>query len=333
VAIDVADIAALTTDQLSTLDPAHMGAFTGSQIAAMTAEQQAVLTTSPLVLDLNGDGVNTVHWAANTRFDIDGDGDLDTTGWVSKGDGLLALDRNGDGTINNGSELFGTATTLADGSKAKDGFAALAALDTNGDGRIDASDTDFAALRVWVDANQDGQSQGGELFSLSSLGIASINLDAANTSDMNNGNWIGLSGSYETTDGGVHSIVDAWFRNAGSGDQTIDLTAVNPQTVSEHSLSRIDLGVADGHANTLKVDAESISQFGQVGLVDTHLGAAHPVQLIVNGDASDSVQIAGSPEQWTAAGSVQVDGASYDVYNDGDVQLLVASNVHTSFFS
>ncbi|MEK1904330.1 MAG: hypothetical protein AAAB13_00990, partial [Pseudomonas sp.] len=333
VAIDVADIAALTTDQLTALNMTQADAFTASQLAAMSTEQMSVLSTSPLVLDLNGDGAQTLHWAANTRFDIDGDGDLDSTGWVGDGDGLLALDRNGDGSINDGSELFGNATTLADGSKAKDGFAAMAELDSNGDGRIDANDSSFSSLRVWMDANQDGVSQSGELYSLSSLGVASIGLNAAQTSELNNGNWIGLSGSYETTDGAVHSIVDAWFRNGGSGEQTIDLTALNPQTVNEHSLSRIDLGAGDGHANTLKLDAASVSHFGQTGLVETGIGASQPVQLIVNGDASDSVQINDPAGDWHAAGSVQVDGTSYDVYNDGDIQLLVASNVHTSFFS
>ena len=58
-----------------------------------------------------------------------------------------------------------------------------------------------------------------------------------------------------------------------------------------------------------------------------------PVQLMINGDANDNVQIAGSAEQWQVAGSVEVDGTRYDVYNDGDIQLLVASNVHTSFYS
>jgi hypothetical protein len=308
-------------------------AFSASQLAAMSTEQLSVLTTSPLILDLDGNGVQTQHWAANTLFDIDGDGDLDQTGWVGEGDGLLALDRNGDGSINDGSELFGTATTLDDGSKAEDGFAALAELDSNGDGRIDASDEAFASLRVWMDANKDGVSQGGELYSLSSLGIASINLQSQQTSELNNGNWIGLSGSYETVDGQVHSMVDAWFRSGEAG-QTIDLTALNPASVSEHSLSRIDLGRDGGVASTLKLDAESIGQFGQTGLVDTgSLGASQPVQLMINGDANDNVQIAGSAEQWQAAGSVEVDGTRYDVYNDGDIQLLVASNVHTSFYS
>ena len=333
VAIDVADIAALTTAQLQALSMAQADAFTASQLAAMSTDQMAVLMTSPLILDLNGDGVRTQHWASNTLFDIDADGTLERTGWISEGDGLLTLDRNADGIINDGSELFGNATTLADGSKASDGFAALAELDSNRDGRIDANDEVFTSLRVWMDANKDGVSQSGELYSLSSLGIASINLDAQQTRELNNGNWIGLHGSYQTTDGEVHSIVDAWFRSGEAG-QAIDLTQLDYQSISLHSLSRIDLGADAGHASTLKLDAESVSHFGQVGLVDTSgLGASQPVQLVVSGDANDSVQIAGSADQWQAAGTVQVDGTSYDVYNDGDIQLLVASNVQTSFYS
>jgi hypothetical protein len=332
VAIDVADVAALTVAQLTALSMAQADAFTAAQLAAMSTDQLAVLTTSPLILDLNGDGVQTLHWAANTHFDIDGDGVLDRTGWVAGGDGLLALDRNGDGVINDGRELFGTATELADGSKAQDGFAALAELDSNQDGRIDSNDAVFASLRVWMDSNKDGVNQEGESFSLSNLGIASINLNATSTSELNNGNWIGLSGSYETVDGQVRSIVDAWFRS-GDSEQTIDLTALNPQSISDNSLSRINLGGDGGVASTLKLDAESVGQFGQQGLVDTSgLGASQPVQLLINGDSNDSVQIAGTAEQWQAAGSVDVEGTRYDVYNDGEIQLLVASSVHTSFY-
>jgi len=328
----VADVPALTTAQLQALSMTQADAFTPDQLAAMTTDQLAVLNTSPLVLDLNGDGVQTLHWAANTHFDIDGDGDLDNVGWVGDGDGLLALDRNGDGLINDGGELFGEATRLADGSKADDGFAALAELDSNADGRISADDALFSSLRVWVDANQDGTSQAGELYNLSSLGIVSINLDAEQTSQVDNGNWIGLSGSYETADGSVHSIVDAWFRNGGSQGQSIDLTAVNADLVTDGSLSRIDLAQDAGKATTLTLDAEAVSQFGRVGLVETGLGASAPVQMLIDGDANDTLVIADAGN-WQSAGTVQVDGADYNVFNDGDIQLLVATSVNTSFYS
>jgi trimeric autotransporter adhesin len=163
------------------------------------------------VLDLAGDGIATMSISAGVRFDLFGDGAAVHTGWVGKGDALLALDRNGDGVINDGGELFGTATLLAGGARAADGFAALAALDSNGDGRVDADDTGFGALVGWVDANADGVSQAGELQSLAALGLAGIDVAAQAVSVKNSGNWIGLDGGFTRSDGSSGHVVDVWF--------------------------------------------------------------------------------------------------------------------------
>lgn len=106
---------------------------------------------SPIILDLDGDGVETVGLNPLSYFDHAGDGFAEQTGWAGADDGLLVWDRNGDGRINDGKELFGSETILASGTKATNGYAALAELDTNADGRIDASDTAFANLKVWED--------------------------------------------------------------------------------------------------------------------------------------------------------------------------------------
>ena len=115
----------------------------------------------PLALDLDGNGIRTVaaYQFSGSLFDHDGDGIRTASGWVGKEDGLLVYDRNGDGIINNGSELFGDATRLKNGGTAAHGFAALADLDDNGDGKIDAADQAFPSLRVWRDLNQDGISR------------------------------------------------------------------------------------------------------------------------------------------------------------------------------
>jgi len=73
--------------------------------------------SSPLILDLNRNGSSsTPLFGSKTYFDMDGDGFKEKTAWVQEGDGLLALDRNNNGTIDNGSELFGNFTPLGDGS-------------------------------------------------------------------------------------------------------------------------------------------------------------------------------------------------------------------------
>jgi len=121
-------------------------------------------------------------------------------------------DLSGDGVINDGSELFGSATRLPDGSLAKEGFQALGALDANADGRIDASDPASAELRVWVDADSDAVTDPGELKTLAEAGVGSIQLNPQVSTQMDEGNLIGLTSSFETTDGQTREIVDVWFR-------------------------------------------------------------------------------------------------------------------------
>jgi hypothetical protein len=166
---------------------------------------------TPIVLDLNGDGVKTLAMSDGVKFDLFADGANISTGWVSQADGLLVLDRNHDGVINSGAELFGSATQLANGDKATDGYQALRELDTNHDGLITSSDAVYADLRVWVDANSDGVSDQQEIKTLASLGIAKIDLNAAAGSGLDNGNLLGLTATYETTDGQTHAAADVWF--------------------------------------------------------------------------------------------------------------------------
>jgi hypothetical protein len=87
----------------------------------------------PLVLDLNGDGIKTTNVKAGAFFDHDGNGFAEQTGWVDPHDGLLVMDRNRDGIINDGRELFSTNTILQNGTRAANGFQALAELDSNHD--------------------------------------------------------------------------------------------------------------------------------------------------------------------------------------------------------
>ncbi|MEI7430313.1 MAG: calcium-binding protein, partial [Betaproteobacteria bacterium] len=158
----------------------------------------------PFTLDLNGDGINTVgiNPANPILFDLDGDGIKTATGWIGASDGLLALDRNGNGAIDDGRELFGDATPLYSGGMAVDGFDAIAQEDSNGDGLISALDAHFADLRVWQDLNQDGLSQVNELKTLTQLGIASISVaKTEHLSVMADGNAIADYGSFTWANG------------------------------------------------------------------------------------------------------------------------------------
>lgn len=160
----------------------------------------------PLVLDIDGDGIETLGVVDGVAilFDHDGDGVKTGSGWVKSDDGLLVLDRNGNGTIDSGRELFGVDTIKSNGQFAADGFDALRDLDSNQDGKIDANDSIFSSLRVWRDLNQDGVSQENELSSLDAVDISAIYTNSTATRvDLGNGNIQTASGSFARSDGSL----------------------------------------------------------------------------------------------------------------------------------
>jgi len=138
---------------------------------------------SPIIVDTEGEGFHLTSAENGVTFDIQGDGHPLRIAWTAHGsrNAFLALDRNGDGIINNGTELFGNFT-VQDSSARRNGFLALAEFDErdqggNGDGIIDEHDAVFSKLRLWIDENHDGICQPGELHTLAELGVFSIALD------------------------------------------------------------------------------------------------------------------------------------------------------------
>ena len=181
--------------------------------------QTASTIPSPIVLDLDGDGVETINVVNGAWFDHAADGFAERTGWAGCEDGLLVRDINGNGTIDSGRELFGSETLLANGSKAANGFEALGSLDTNSDGVIDAADAVFSELRVWKDANGNGRTDAGELLSLAEAGVQSINVNYSNSSFVDaQGNAHRQVGSYTNTDGQTRTATDVCeLRQAANG--------------------------------------------------------------------------------------------------------------------
>ncbi len=112
--------------------------------------EHCVYQNCPIILDADGNGYHLAGMTDGVLFDINADGVKDSVGWTRSGDldGFLAIDRNGNGVIDNGSELFGTATRLRNGRLARNGFEALADLDDNHDGKIDD------AVLVVIDAQE-----------------------------------------------------------------------------------------------------------------------------------------------------------------------------------
>jgi hypothetical protein len=146
--------------------------------AVVTYRNDRLGLLSPIILDLDGDGVKTsVRKKSDAWFDMDGNGAKDDTGWAAGGDGFLVVDANGDGAITSSAEL----SLLALKPDAKTSFEALGVLDSNHDGVLDAKDARFGELKLWVDANHNGITDAGELVSLADRGIASISLAAQAT--------------------------------------------------------------------------------------------------------------------------------------------------------
>ena len=131
----------------------------------------------PLILDLTGEGFHLTDTAHGVVFDIRADGHPLHLPWTADSrNGFLVLDRNGNGLVDDGSELFGNATPQPQ-SAHPNGFGALAQYDLNGDGIIDDRDPIYSLLRIWIDANHDGICQSEEMHMLPELGVFSISLD------------------------------------------------------------------------------------------------------------------------------------------------------------
>ena len=179
--------------------------------------QNAPVRYDPIIIDLNKDGTTTSKLNGAVNFDMDNNGFKEATGWISKDDAFLAYDRNGNGKIDNGSELFGDKTVSVGaygytGKTAENGFEALKEFDSNGDNIIDEKDKDFDKLLLWQDLNTNGLTEEGELKTLKEHNIKSIDLRYKETQIDNNGNLIKQTSTVTFNDNTTTTADDVWFK-------------------------------------------------------------------------------------------------------------------------
>ena len=183
----------------------------------------------PIILDLDGDGVETLAQESGRHFDHDGNGFAEQTGWVGADDGLLIRDREPGAAITSGSQLFGDFTLLSNGKMAAHGFEALADLDDNHDGVIDQADAAWAELAIWKDSNSDAYLDPGERLSLEQAGVRQLRLSYRNGSQVDSqGNQHLQLGTYLTSQGEERAMEDIAFSVDLAHTQEMERLALDP---------------------------------------------------------------------------------------------------------
>jgi len=250
-------------------------------------------TTSPIVLDLDGDGVETLSVDGGSYFDHEGDGFAESTGWVGADDGLLVWDRNGDGIINDGTELFGSNTLMSDGSKAENGFSALNELDSNLDGKIDQNDAAFSNLQVWQDINGDGNSTENEMYTLEQVGVSAINTSYVDSSIVDaQGNTHGQVGSFEWADGSTGDATDVWFKTNTSLSYAVESVEVSADIAALPDVQGYGT-VYDLHQAMALDDTGSLQALVEAFALEQSVDGRNAIleQLVLNWTGSENVEL------------------------------------------
>ncbi len=226
-------------------------------------------TTSPIALDLNNDGIQTVAMQdSGSVFDLLNTGVGVHSGWLSGEDAFLAIDSNQNGQIDNRDELFG-------GLYQGEGFSKLAAFDTNGDGQVNAQDADFDQLLLWQDANEDKVTDEGELQSLEQAGVDSLTVDYDVKPEVDAAGNLHLEHSEASlADGSSIDMVDVYFAVSAEEAQAQGVALPDMgELLSGDGILEQDMGPVMQSA----VEAESVD--GQSGVLTTLASALDEAAL------------------------------------------------------
>lgn len=187
----------------------------GYECCSGTCGAQGCGSYSPILINLDNNGNDRLTSAAQgVWFDLGATGSPLRTAWTRGGSaiGFLTLDRNGNGTIDSGAELFGTKTVRLDGTQGPNGFEALKDLDDNHDSKVDQDDAAYTSLQLWIDQNHDGVSQPDELMSLIDAGVRAIGTSYVETRRRDQfGNGYTYLGGAQLSNGRQRRVYDVSF--------------------------------------------------------------------------------------------------------------------------
>jgi len=247
---------------------------------------------STIVLDLDGDGIELSNARrSGVSFDHDGNGANDATGWVTGGDGILVIDRNGDGRITSSAEM----NLFADNPDARNQIEALSGFDNNGDGVLDSQDVRFNELQVWVDGNGNGITDEGELRSLQEVGITSFDLTSQGTDERRKirKNITVATASFTRTDGSISTFADVAlsFQPAESGGSLTNAGVSALGFASADNVGAADRSNIFGNAD---IDAQLYRQVPSFGPTEfSPTGSTAPNVAGIDGN-NEPAAIAGS---------------------------------------
>jgi len=258
----------------------------------------------PIVLDLDGDGVELVALDESAAFyDINADGYQYNLGWAGADDGLLAYDKNSDGVINRKDEI--SFVDYVPGAQTD--LEGLRNFDSNADSVLDASDAEFAKFRVWQDANQNGASDSGELRALVAAGIRSIELNYVPSDDgqpeTRDGNIISGQGRYHKTNGASGAFADVAFAASAFGFRT---DGDNLEFKSADGVGKVYVAPANaGGVNMNFASSVNAAHIGAIGgsHADVLNGGGVSRDLLLFGDEGNDRLTGGSGDDWLAGGA------------------------------
>jgi len=255
-----------------------------------TYSSATVAAGDPLVFDLDGDGVELLGLDAGVTFDLFGSPERENTGWVGPSDGLLAMDLDGSGAIENLTEIF---SDRFGGVSFPSSLDALRSLDTNADGMIDNSDPSFGDILLWQDINSDGLSSEEELRTLIDHGIVAIDLDADENSELVMGNRIDATGRFQFLDGSSGTYSQVRF-------------VVSESDVSNQEISHISSSAENNANEPADVNVEMVSIPEE--LENLVLAGSSALNGVGNSHANDITGNSGNNNLSGLAGNDTLDG-------------------------